>query len=153
MTHYVKKSKNLLHQLQQGGLCIAIIDDNLGDLELLKYALQKIDIPNTSILVFHDDYKELLKAVESNQKIVAIISDLEMTETNGFVLLKKLKSIFYPGAFIIYSGCTETKIQEMKDEFLHGVDFSTDIIVLEKTSSMLHNRHQIKEKLESLLYV
>lgn len=149
----IEGSNNLLHQLQHDGLKIAIIDDSKDDLDILIYQLKKLGIPEKSILSFLDDPDGFLEALGSNGEIVAAISDLKMSKKNGFQILKEIiKRAFYHGAFFIRSGTKKDEVQKMKEKFLPGINFSNKNI-LEKKTSTVADRHEVKTALENLLYV
>lgn len=147
----IEKSVNLLQQLQNDHLLIAIVDDDPTHLMLLKRNLIKLGISEEHIIDF-DDPRDLLEFVKkSTSNIAVIISDLEMPCMNGFELFTALTKVPFAGQFIIYSGADQDKIEEEKKSF--PPDSFINVPIIRKTISSTHNRHQIQQILESFVCI
>ncbi len=147
----IEKSVNLLQQLQNDHLLMAIVDDDPNQLMLLKRNLIKLGISEKHIMSFNDP-RDLLEFVKEPTNNVAVtISDLEMPLMNGLELFIELIKLLFAGQFIVYSGADQDKIEEEKKSF--PPDSFINVPIIRKTISSTHDRHQIQQILESLVCV
>ncbi len=147
----IKKSENLLQQLQNDHLLIAIVDDDTSHLMLLNRNLIKLGISEEHIISFGDPRNLLEFVKKSTSNIAVIISDLEMPCMNGLWLFIELTKVPFTGQFIIYSGAGLDIIEEEKSYF--PPDSFINVPIIRKTISSTHDRHQIQQILESLVCI
>jgi CheY-like chemotaxis protein len=147
----IRKSENLLQQLQNDHLLILIVDDNESDLVLLHRHLIKLGIHTDHIISFEDPQDLLNFTRENLNHIALIISDLEMPRINGLELFIELIKLLFSGQFIIYSGADQDTIEKEKKQF--PADSFVNVPMVEKTASTTHDRHQLQRILESLVCV
>lgn len=147
----IRKSENLLQQLQNDHLLIVIIDDDSNHLMLLNRNLTKLGIFKEHIIDFDNPLNLLEFVKKTTDNIAVIISDLEMPQMNGFELFIELVKMRFAGEFIIYSGADQDSIKKDKERF--PADSFVNVPIVEKTTSVIHDRHQIQHILESLICI
>lgn len=94
---------------------IVLIEDNMGDVKLVQFALQQIDTPPTLVhFVYGDDFLKYVKETEL-ENVSVILLDFNLPKLNGLDIIKKLNQNFpdlKTPVIILSSSCSPVDIRK-----------------------------------------
>ncbi|MCP3943740.1 MAG: response regulator [Desulfobacteraceae bacterium] len=90
-----KKKTKRLTPVSLSGKTVLVIDDNLSNLKILSYNLEKIGMNTIALINTNDVLPTLQKSLKNEKPVSLCILDIQMPEVSGYDLAKQIRNSKY----------------------------------------------------------